>query len=1714
MRRTASKIFILPFRGGSVVGRPSGEVCLNEAASSKTHTSFSSLAKGAGRAWGLACTLLLFLFFYSVNAVQAATPGTLIQNTAQASYRANQDTVLIDSNTVQLTTSRAYTAAQIELLQYAPFLKDATPVQLFHTNYDADGTTGGATEQVAAIYAAGSAAAIDLSQPVPLAGATIYHQGEPVFFRVTDLDQNIDPTVQEHVWILITTQEAADRELLLLLETEPDSGTFIGYIQSNGSEPAQHYNGALEVNEDDRITMQYTDIGDAADTMVVSAMVDPYGLVFDSSSGQPVDNVRLTLVAAATGLPATVYGDDGVSAFPSEITSGGRFTDSSGKVYAFPSGQYRFPYVAPGTYRLIIQPPDGYSAPSQVSTAVLQTLPGAPFIIAEPGSRGEDFTLNPGPAVRMDIPVDPVNSGLWLQKTAGRKLAAVGDFVHYSVKIHNTTANMAPGIVLVDRLPRGFRHTRGSTRLNNSAFSDPRPSTDGRTLTFDVGDLAAGAVAEVEYIAQVGANVLPGRALNQAKSVSSTGFESNTATAMVEIKEDLFRSENIIVGRVILDNCSDTPMDKADGVPRVRVYLEDGTYVVTDAQGKYHFQGVSSGTHVVQLDLETLPGHYEMAACEEDSRMADTPYSRFVELSGGSLWRVDFHLKTNPLAVRQMQESEEVVEDDQVRQSPQTAPVQDFEQIDPESLEPGFAWLMPAPDFYPAIPSVKLAVKHSAKERVEVRLDGRALHPLTFEGRRPNKSNTMAASLWSGVGIKEGDNHFVAVRMDRQGRELQRLTCTVHYSGPPVKAELVNEASRLIANGKDAPVIAVRLTDKDGHPARYGVVGEFSVSSPYKAYQAPELLADEDPIASMAEEPHYSVGRDGIALIRLAPTTQTGRVMIRFPFSRDDNEVEAWLQPGMRDWILVGLAHGTVGHQIVSGHMENLTASDQEEDFYKEGRVAFFAKGKIKGKWLLTAAYDSDRHRDDRDTRLFQTVDPDTYYTLYGDDVQQEHEASSIRNLYLKIEREQFYALFGDYDTGLTITELSRYSRRFNGLKSEYNGTNLRFNLFASDTDQVFIKDEIRGDGTSGLYHLSRRKIVFNSETVVLETRDRFRSEVIVSSCSMNRHVDYDIDYDAGTLFFKSPVYSRDENFNPIFIVVEYESRDASDEAHTYGGRGSVRLLDGRLEMGATYIHEGPEEAEGDLGGLDARIDLGHGVRVKAEAAATRKEKGDDETEGQAYLVEVTRQTADLDTTIYFREQGKGFGLGQQNGGENATRKIGADLEWQMQDEWILSGEYYRQQVLDTWARRDLGEAKVSYNRPGYRFFTGLRIAEDRLDDGQDNQSAQLLIGGSRRFMDNRLETRFSHDQSVGGQNESIDFPTRTIVGADYKITDPLTVYAEHEMTQGENQDFQTSRVGLKVAPWSGAEIGTSVGQQLNENGERLFANLGLYQTWRINDRWRVDGGLDRTQTVSGEPGTPFDPDVPTAAGAEEDFTALSLGAGYRAVHWSWTGRMEGRTADSQDKWGLITGIAGEVRKGLGLSAGIQLFDTQSEADTDSREGDLRLSLAYRPVNTRWIVLDRLDYIFETQKDADQETETRRIVNNLNANYKPGRRVQLALQYGAKYVFSTIDENSYTGYTDLTGLEVRYDLTPKWDLGLQASVLHVWKTGQLDYRSGLSLGYALMKNMWISLGYNFTGFEDEDFSAAEYTAQGPYMRFRFKFDQQSVKEMVSWFEKK
>ncbi|MCK5396419.1 MAG: hypothetical protein KAJ32_10520, partial [Gammaproteobacteria bacterium] len=410
-----------------------------------------------------------------------------------------------------------------------------------------------------------------------------------------------------------------------------------------------------------------------------------------------------------------------------------------------------------------------------------------------------------------------------------------------------------------------------------------------------------------------------------------------------------------------------------------------------------------------------------------------------------------------------------------------------------------------------------------------------------------------------------------------------------------------------------------------------------------------------------------------------------------------------------------------------------------------------------------------------------------------------------------------------------------------------------------------------------------------------------------------------------------------------------------------------------------------------------------------------------------------------------------------------------------------------------------------------YRFDIGARTARDSFVNGEDKRSDQLTLGASTRLFDNRLSLHLRRDQSLSN-NANADFPTRTSIGADYRLTQSLSLFVEQEFSEGDDIKSQNTRAGLNASPWTGGNINASMSREFDENGERVYANTGLNQRWTLNERWSIDASIDRSEIMK-DNSTPFNVNVPPTSGsAGNDFTAVSTGVNYRRDTWNWNTRIEQRIADTEHKKGIYSGIAGEVNEGLGMSLRLQLFDTDRNTGEQHRASELRYALAYRPLNSRWIVLNRSDYDVETQSGGTVEFDNWKLINNTNANYKK-KGMQLDLHYGAKYVKGTFDTLSYSGYTDLIGMEYRRDLSKYWDLGAHANVLNSRQLHQILYSYGLSLGVNLAENMWISFGYNWDGFEDNDFSTAGYTADGPYVKLRFKFDQRTVRDAVDWFNR-
>ena len=1901
------------------------------------------------------CVLFLINSMNVAYAAPSTEPGTVIANTASASWQQSGETRTADSNTVETTSEIVQTSAEIQFLRLSNSAGQNSQPADIQNSQCGDGNGN---------FTAAAPATKRNGDPVTaadnLAPAVAYVQGEPIYFEVADADQNLDPASRESVLVTLLTQ-AGDREQLTIFETGNDSGVFAGYIQSV-SGPITQYDCQLSVDRNTQVTIEYVDRFDSTEERAASALVDPYGIVFDSTSGQPVDGVEVTLINASTGQAAQVFADDGVTPWPSTVITG----DAA---LGFNAGQYRFPLVNEGEYLLRLVPVASYAFPSSVPSNQLPQAPNGDDYVVIQGSYGENFLVPQGPAVRIDLPIDPSVQDLILEKSAQRSVVQQGDFLRYTLNVTNNSGSLAAvNTVITDQLPMGLRYQAGSTLFDGVRAIDPTISPDGRTLSFEVGDLPLNASREVNYVARISANAVVGPAVNRATAVANGGLFSNLAEVSVTVEAAFKQGTMTLVGRVMETDCSDEDRP-ARPVVGVRIYLENGRFAITDDDGKYHFEGVSARPHVVQLDQGTLPAKYEPQFCYDDTRYAGTPFSRFVDNQEASLWRADFYVREKPDVVDsvdvrlqsklssdsevtyrlQFQANEIGVSNSKVsfmlpkgvepimdsarvdgtpvrirsRQGVVTVPLSqdgaefvseveltaevqpgacnagvmtttalgtfgteqrkrnrtamvknslacveqigepetyvyrptfkvlstvleaddlvalrelagrlvnrpiaaitvrghtdsdmipqrnkhlfadnnvlgaararavayqlanwlkvDLERIEIEGVGPwepmasndtaegkaanrrvevmvytsavneglsvelldsdsGFksvnvtaqgwkeremwqptltmqpalsvydsAWAsgqsaefsleLPSEGYNPAGASIPIAVKHASNQRVQVVLNGEMVSALNYVGRELSRNRKVAVSSWNGVDIPTGDNELVVKLLDKKGAVLETITRKVRRSTAPVNAVLVADRSLLQIDGEQPPVVAIRLTDVAGAPASRGATGEVALlTNQLGLEEAVDQVASGSVNGRKAKLRYVVEDDSGLAFIRLSPATLPGKVELQIGSDQKKiKPVTAYLTEKPRDWILVGLAEGSLSQNVPPGSVKAANGNE----VYSDGRVALFAKGRIRGDALLTMRYDSSKTENSRNG-LHGDIDPNAWYTLYGDQSLSGREGASQEKLFVRLERDTFYAMYGDIETDFSVVELANYHRSLTGLKSELRGQYVSYDLFAAETETGFARDEIRGDGTSGLYRLGQVPVA-NSEKIIIETRHRLRSQEIVETRLMRRFYDYQINYSDGTIFFREPVAVTDDQFNPVYIVAEYETDTGGKKQLSAGARVEVHNVSQRLAAGLTYIIEDEDLANRSLIAADGRIRFGKFSELKVEYGETRRDLGGINTVAAGKVIEVSRRGSRLNGSVYFRELEAGYGLGGVNASENATRKIGAEGQYKINDTVSLKADIANEKNLTQGNTRDYAEAGLRITRPTGHVEVGVRHAEDTDAGGVTQQSQQAIVDARKSFFKNFIGLSARYEAALSEKNAAADFPDRVVLGLDVRVAKQTQLFVTQEFTKGAERDTRSTKVGVQSGLWKGASMQSYIAQDDSASGQRLYSGNNITQQIAFGDGWWASMGYDQADTLKDTGATSLNPDTPLANGSDgDDFRAGHLSFGRKGDLWHWDLRLEGHRSDSKERDGVISSWRRQSREGKGVDLALRWLSDKG-VGTENTLVEAQFGLVWRPIEAKWFFLNRLDLIHENQRaTGSSDFRSSRVVNQFNANYVPNFSNQLSLFLGTKYVEDTIDDASYSGWYSQLGVEYRHSINEWWDLGVQVASHNDWVANNQRYSAGLNVGVSPLQNLWITLGYNWAGFRDDDFDAAAWTQDGAYLRFRLKFDQQ------------
>lgn len=246
-----------------------------------------------------------------------------------------------------------------------------------------------------------------------------------------------------------------------------------------------------------------------------------------------------------------------------------------------------------------------------------------------------------------DTPVPVTTARLTIEKRGSVRQAELGDLVSYTLRVRNTGDGVAVRPVIVDRLPAGFRLVGGEVRVRGATLVSLE-GAPGPELRITLDRIDPGAEVTLAYRVRIGVGALEGDGINRAHAecralaaATTTQACSNEDAWEVDVTAGVFSDEGGLLGQIFVDCNFNAVKDPEElGIPGVRLYLQDGTYLVSDVEGKYSYWGLRPTTHVLKVDARTLPTRSRLVTSSPQN--AGDAQSLFIDLKKGELHRADF----------------------------------------------------------------------------------------------------------------------------------------------------------------------------------------------------------------------------------------------------------------------------------------------------------------------------------------------------------------------------------------------------------------------------------------------------------------------------------------------------------------------------------------------------------------------------------------------------------------------------------------------------------------------------------------------------------------------------------------------------------------------------------------------------------------------------------------------------------------------------------------------------------------------------------------------------------------------------------------------------------------------------------------------------------------------------------------------------------------
>ena len=922
---------------------------------------------------------------------------------------------------------------------------------------------------------------------------------------------------------------------------------------------------------------------------------------------------------------------------------------------------------------------------------------------------------------------------------------------------------------------------------------------------------------------------------------------------------------------------------------------------------------------------------------------------------------------------------------------------------------------------------------------------------------------------------------------------------TLYVGGPAAKILLETEPPTLPADSLSQATVTVQVLDQWGIPLADGRVVTLNLNN------GRILSADLYPDQSGTQ---LQI-REGKVVTKIASGTKIGlgRLQAEADGVVASSEI-GYTQPFER-WTLTGTAIGQIGFRKNKTAPAGVKPDNAfDSGAYGEGKFAFFGRGSVGGGFLLTTSFDSDRRFDNR---VFRFLTPDKFFPIHGDASSIFYESPTTGRFYARVSHNLSFVQFGDFSTEMGSRELVSYSRTFSGVSSAIKHKYVDAKLFATSTDQTIQVDELPGEGIGGNYYLSAARlgirIVEGSERVYIQERDRLHPENVLKEDVKYRFTDYEIDYDAGTIRFKSPIPFLTPDENPVIILVNYETARAVKKYRIGGGR--VGFAPSKtISIGATVV--GEERANEDfwLTGFDTEWRATKNTVFASEVARTsedlfkRTSAVGGTPDGWAWKLGVRGKLKEkLDYELYYRDADRNFDNASSPTARPGVRKIRGRAAFSPWNGVTLATESFQEK--DDVNLQDRISFRVGSSVRYKTFNNQLSLETTQVERQVTTSRSSILIAGTEWKALNWWTIGARREQSFGAEDVTYR-PTLNALTSKIALNNRITLVTEHKFRDQSFIDSSFTAVGIQSKIGGGFEAYANYELDGGINGYKNQALVGLRHSYRPHKFFTLNTGIERVASLRGA--------------GQDDFTAFSIASEFLPpTALKSSTRYEQRNGRSFDKSLASLAFDFTVKRSLSLLAKHTYYNETRAAGLATGSGrseqvshQFLTGLAYRSISNDFLnVLGKYEFKYEKSNQIIPAIVKYTHVGSIEAILEPRSQLEWFIRYGFKVNSLNSEGVKSRSLTDLWMTNLRYEWHRHSDILTEYRLL--FSHSARDFRHGASgeVGLVPERNMRVAVGYNFVGFEDIDFSGNSYWAHGPFLKFQVKFTESNVAGLLS-----